>query len=44
MIIQILVWDCLFCEICDGVYDYKLDDGYYNLGSWVEKAEKLHNQ
>ena len=33
-----------FDEICDGVYDYKLDDGYYNLGSWIEKAAKLHNK
>lgn len=24
--------------------DYKLDDGYYNLGSWIEKAAKLHNK
>ena len=22
----------------------KLDDGYYNLGSWIEKAAKLHNK
>ena len=29
-----------FDEICDGVYDYILEDGYNNLGSWIEKAAK----
>lgn len=33
-----------FDDICNGVYDYKLDDGYNNLGSWIEKAAKLHNK
>lgn len=33
-----------FDEICDGIYDYILEDGYNNLGSWIEKAAKLHNK
>ena len=27
-----------FDEVCDCIYDYVLDDGYHNLGHWVEKA------
>lgn len=27
-----------FDSICDGLYDYSQDNGYYNLGSWIEKA------
>lgn len=29
-----------FDNVCDGTYDYILDDGYSNLRSWVEKAAK----
>lgn len=29
-----------FDEICNGVYDYVLDDGYNHMGQWVEKALK----
>ncbi len=29
-----------FDNVCDGIYDYILDDGYSNLRSWVEKAAK----
>lgn len=29
-----------FDEICDGLFDYNLGNGYANLGSWVEKAAK----
>lgn len=27
-----------FEYICDDLYDYLEDNGYYNLGSWIEKA------
>ena len=27
-----------FDYICYGLYDYLEDNGYYNLGSWIEKA------
>lgn len=27
-----------FSDIVDGIYDYKLNDGYSNLGDWIEKA------
>lgn len=29
-----------FDSICDGLYDYSKDNGYYNLGSWIEKAAR----
>lgn len=29
-----------FDKICDGVYDYMLQDGYTNLGTWIESAAK----
>lgn len=29
-----------FDHICNGIYDYIQDDGYTNLGKWVEKAAK----
>ena len=33
-----------FDEICDGLYDYTTQDGYKNLGSWIETASKAHNK
>lgn len=33
-----------FDEICDGLYDYIAQDGYNNLGSWIEAAAKKHNK
>lgn len=29
-----------FDEICDAIYDYVEDDGYNNLGNWIESAAK----
>ncbi|WP_314760192.1 TIR domain-containing protein [uncultured Abiotrophia sp.] len=29
-----------FDDICDGLYDYTQNNGYYNLGSWIEKAAR----
>ena len=29
-----------FDSICDDLYDYSEDDGYHNLGSWIEKAAR----
>lgn len=29
-----------FDEICDGIYDYIRQDGYTNLGLWIETAAK----
>lgn len=31
-----------FDAIADGIYDYVLNDGYHNLGIWVESAAKKH--
>lgn len=31
-----------FYDICDGVYDYSADNGYSNLGSWIEAAAQAH--
>lgn len=28
--------DIYFDEISDGIYDYVLQDGYQNLGNWIE--------
>lgn len=33
-----------FDEICDGIYDYSAQNGYLNLGSWIEKAAQHHNK
>lgn len=27
-----------FDDICDGIYDYRLNDGYNNLGRWIDRA------
>lgn len=32
-----------FDNIADGIYDYVLDDGYSNLGDWVESAVRKHS-
>ncbi len=29
-----------FDKVCDGIFDYNSDNGYANLGTWVEKAAK----
>ena len=29
-----------FDEIADGIYDYSTQDGYHNLGAWIESAAK----
>lgn len=33
-----------FDKICDGIYDYTLQNGYANLGNWIETAAKAHNK
>lgn len=30
-----------FDNICDGIYDYSKDNGYCNLGIWIERAVKI---
>lgn len=32
-----------FDNICEGIYDYSTQDGYNNLGSWVENAYQKKN-
>lgn len=32
--------DIYFDEIADGIYDYTTQDGYKNLGSWIEAAAR----
>ena len=29
-----------FDKVCDAIYDYNSENGYSNLGNWVEKAAK----
>lgn len=33
-----------FDNIVDGIYDYNLDDGYNNLGKWIEASARKHNK
>ena len=33
-----------FDDICDGIYDYSTQDGYNNLGTWIENAAKKHGK
>ena len=33
-----------FDNVYDGLYDYIEQDGYNNLGSWIETAAKAHNK
>lgn len=33
-----------FDNVCDGLYDYTYDNGYANLGAWIEKAARAHNK
>lgn len=33
-----------FDEVCDGIYDYTTQDGYNNLGTWIEFAAKKHGR
>jgi len=33
-----------FDEISDGIYDYSLESGYRNLGSWIEAAARKHGK
>lgn len=33
-----------FDDICDGIYDYTAQNGYANLGSWIELAARAHNK
>lgn len=33
-----------FNEIADSIHDYNRDDGYTNLGTWIEEAAKKHRK
>lgn len=33
-----------FDEVCDGIYDYVEQNGYSNMGTWIENAAKAHNK
>lgn len=32
-----------FDEVCDGIYDYVSDNGYQNMGKWIEDSARAHN-
>lgn len=32
-----------FDAIADGIYDYTYENGYQNLGTWIESAARKHN-
>ena len=33
-----------FDNICDGIYDYTTQNGYSNMGNWIESAARAHNK
>lgn len=33
-----------FDTICDGIYDYYTQNGYANMGTWIERAAQAHNK
>lgn len=33
-----------FDNVCDGIYDYVTQDGYANMGSWIEIAACAHHK
>ncbi|MDO5041586.1 MAG: TIR domain-containing protein [Peptoniphilus sp.] len=33
-----------FDNICDGIYDYVTQNGYTNMGNWIENAARKHNK
>jgi hypothetical protein len=33
-----------FDNICDGIYDYTTQNGYANMGNWIENAARKHNK
>ena len=33
-----------FDTICDGIYDYYSQNGYQNMGTWIENAAKAHGK
>lgn len=33
-----------FDAISDGIYDYSLQNGYQNMGTWIENAAKAHGK
>ena len=33
-----------FDEVCDGIYDYTMQNGYNNLGIWIEMAALKHGR
>ncbi|MGB4610730.1 MAG: TIR domain-containing protein [Saccharofermentanales bacterium] len=33
-----------FDNICDGIYDYVVQNGYVNMGSWIETAARNRNK
>lgn len=33
-----------FDAVCDGIYDYSTQNGYLNMGTWIENAARAHNK
>ena len=33
-----------FDDVCDGIYDYITQNGYANMGSWIEAVARAHNK
>ena len=33
-----------FDTVADGIYDYAHDDGYNNMGNWIENSARKHRK
>lgn len=33
-----------FDNVCDGIYDYTAQNGYANIGTWIETAARIHSK
>ena len=33
-----------FDSVADGIYDYVADNGYANMGTWIENAARKHGK
>ena len=33
-----------FDNVAEGIYDYVADNGYVNMGTWIENAAKAHGK
>lgn len=44
IVAQINGRDFKFCDIADGIYNYVNDNGYLNMGKWIESSAMKNNK